>query len=222
MTSDGHKISNPKQQIAKATQLLKRKQKQLARKSKGSNNYEQTRIQLAKLHERIKGIKTNYYHNLSYWLVSEYDTIYMEDLNVSGMLKNRKLSRAIHEASWSRLATMIEYKCAWYGKTFYRINRWSPSSKTCSCCGYKQETMPLNVREWQCPVCNTEHHRDLNAAQNILRTGQVDLYGHQLSSQATGEQVAIPTALMKHISKIERSCDHNHMLKWGLSKPNDL
>jgi putative transposase len=207
ITSDGHKIANPKHQIAKATRLIKTRQQQLAKKQKGSKNYERKRVQLAKLHETITNIKRNYYHNLSNWLVSNYDAIYMEDLNVSGMLKNRKLSRAIQEASWSQLVTMIEYKCGWYGKTFYRISRWTPSSKTCSHCEHKLEKLPLSIRNWTCPTCNTDHDRDLNAAQNILRVGQMDLYGQQLTSQATGEGVEIPMALMKHIVKIEKSGD---------------
>lgn len=207
ITSDGDKLEHPKQQIAKAKRLRKRRQNQLARKQKGSNNYERTRQQMARWYEREVNVRANYYHNISNWLVSNYDAIYMEDLNVSGMMKNRKLSRAIHESSWSQLATMIEYKCSWYGKTFYRINRWTPSSKTCSSCGQKQQSMPLDVRKWTCPGCNTTHDRDINAAVNILRTGQQDLYGKQITSSATGEGVAIPTALMKHIDKIERAGD---------------
>lgn len=217
ITSDGHKFNHPQEQIAKAKRLRKRRQQQLARKQKGSNNYEKTRQQMACWYEREVDIRTNYYHNISSWLVSNYDAIYMEDLNVSGMVKNRKLSRAIYESSWSQLSSMIEYKCAWYGKTFYRINRWTPSSKTCSSCGHKQPSMPLNVREWTCPSCDTIHDRDVNAAANILHVGQQDLYGTQMTSSATREGVAIPTALMKHNDKIERS-EHSGSVDVGMEQ----
>lgn len=207
ITSDGHKLDHPKQQIAKAKRLRKRRQAQLARKTKGSNNWERKRLQVARCYEREVNIRTNYYHNISNWLVSEYDAIYVEDLNVSGMIKNRKLSRAIHESSWSQLSSMIEYKCAWYGKTYYRINRWCPSSKTCSSCGDKQEKMPLNIREWTCASCGSHLDRDVNAAKNILHAGQQDLYSTRITSRATREGVVIPGALWKHTSKIERSSD---------------
>lgn len=205
ITSDGHKFNHPQEQIAKAKRLRKRRQLQLARKQKGSKNYERKRVQMTKAYEKEVNIRTNYYHNISNWLVSNYDAIYVEDLNVVGMMKNRCLSRAIHESSWSQLTTMIEYKCAWYGKTYYRIGRWTPSSKTCNSCGHKQEKMPLNVREWTCGSCGSHHNRDINAAKNILHTGQQDLYNQKITSQAAGEGVEIPTALMKHIVKIERS-----------------
>jgi putative transposase len=204
-TSGGIKFQHPDKQILKAKGLLKRRQKQLARKTKGSKNYELKRVEVAKKYEQITNIKTNYYHNISNWLVTEYDAIYVEDLNVSGMLKNRKLSRAIHESSWSQLSSMIEYKCSWYGKTYYRISRWFPSSKTCSVCDNKLSELSLGTRSWTCSSCGTQHDRDINAAQNILQVGQVDLYGEQITSSATGEEVEIPTALMKYTGKTERS-----------------
>jgi putative transposase len=204
-TSCGIKFQHPEKQILKAKGLLKRRQKQLARKTKGSKNYERKRLEVAKKYEQITNIKTNYYHNISNWLVTEYDAIYVEDLNVSGMLKNRKLSRAIHESGWSQLSNMIEYKCSWYGKTYYRISRWFPSSKTCSVCDNKLSELSLGTRSWTCNSCGTQHDRDINAAQNILQVGQVDLYGEQITSSATGEEVEIPMALMKYTGKTERS-----------------
>lgn len=204
ITSDGVKFVNPNIQLAKTKQLLKKCQNQLAKKKKGSKNYEHVRLRVAKLHEKIVNFKRNYYHNISAYLISNYDSIYMEDLNVSGMLKNRKLSRAIHESSWSILQSMIEYKCNWYGKTFHKISRWTPTSKTCSCCGHKMADMSLGIREWTCPICDTSHDRDINAAMNIRHKGQMDLYG-RLLSDATTEKVEIPKALVKMTSKIERS-----------------
>lgn len=205
--SNGIKFVHPEQQLAKTKQLLKKQQKKLSRKVKGSKNYESTRIQLAKKHEQVTNIRKNYYHNISSYLVSNYDTIYVEDLNVAGMIKNRKLSRKIQESAWSTLSSMIEYKCSWYGKTYYRINRWTPTSKTCSCCGHKQESMGLDIRFWTCPSCGTEHDRDINAAVNIKNTGQKDLYNQVIPDATTGmgSKHAIPKALEKMADKIERS-----------------
>ena len=100
---------------------------------------------------------------------------------------------------------MIAYKSAWTGKTYHRINKWYPSSKTCSSCNYKLEKLDLETREWTCPNCGCTHDRDINAAKNILRVGQTDCYGEEIKSQATGDLGEIPMALQKMTSKIERS-----------------
>nr|QMP83500.1 MAG: putative transposase [Caudoviricetes sp.] len=206
ITSDGVKFVHPDKITQKANELLKQQQKILARKTKGSNNYELQRIKVAKLHEAIVNIKRDYYHNISNYLVANYDAIYMEDLNVSGMLKNRKLSRAIHGASWSTLATMIQYKCDWHHRTFHKINRWFPSSKICSHCEHKMESMDLSVREWQCPNCNTIHDRDHNAAVNIKNQGQLDLYDQIIpKQQGNWTSIYVPLVLQKLTNKIERS-----------------
>ena len=210
ITSDGHKCPNLKILAEKTNRLLKQQQKILARKTKGSNNYEQQRIKAAKKYEKITNIKHNVFHNVSNWLVTEYDAIYMEDLNVSGMIKNKKLSRAIHESSWSSLASMIEYKCNWYGKTFYKIDGWYPSSKTCSSCGHKMESMKLDIRGWDCPSCGTNHDRDINAAVNVKYKGQEDLYGLKIPTQhgnwdQNSAATKVPLVLQKLINKIERS-----------------
>lgn len=131
---------------------------------------------------------------------------YVEDLLSKNMLQNRKLSRAIHEAAWATLTGMISYKSSWSGRTYHRISRWYPSSKTCSSCDYKLEKLDLGTREWTCPNCGSFHDRDLNAAKNILRVGQIDCYGEELKSQATGDlELIIPLALQKITGKIERS-----------------
>lgn len=202
ITSDGFKLESPNKPIARTKRLIARRQRQLARKTKGSKNYEHKRKNIAGLHQQVTDYRTNYYHNISNWLVSEYDAIYVEDLNIAGMLKNRCLSRAIQDSAWAQLSTMIEYKCSWYGKTYYKINRWTPTSKTCSSCDHKLTQLSLNTRNWTCPACSTEHDRDVNAAKNILRAGQLDLYG---TSIATKEGVVIPTALMKYTTKTEKS-----------------
>ena len=206
ITSDGIKFVHPDKITEKTNQLLKQQQKILARKTQGSNNHEKQRIKVAKLYEAIVNIKKHYYHEISNYLVTNYDSIYIEDLNVSGMIKNRKLSRAIHSASWATLATMIQYKCDWNQRTFHKINRWFPSSKTCSCCGHKMDSMDLSVREWTCPKCDSVHDRDLNAAINIRNKGQLDLYD-QLLPHETGGMGLPPMSLQKYCTKNESSID---------------
>lgn len=204
--SSGVKFEHPQQMLAKAKQALKKEQRILARKTKGSKNRERQRIRVAKAYARVTRIRNEYYHILSKFLVENYDAIYLEDLNVSGMLKNKKLARKIAESAWSTLKSMVEYKAGYAGKTVHSINRWFPSSKTCSSCGHKMATMGLEVREWTCPSCGSEHDRDLNAARNILYQGQKDLYDTTQPSRATMEVGAsLPLALQKHSMKIERS-----------------
>ncbi len=173
--SNGMKIENPRW-FRENQSKLKRGQRQLSRKTKGSSSYEKQRLKVAKLHLKVANQRKWVYQNLSTWLVNNYDTICMEDLNVAGMVKNRKLAKSISDAAWSSLVSMISYKSVWYGRTFVKVDRFYASSKTCSCCGAKVETMALSVRKWTCSSCNTVHDRDLNAATNILNQGLVDLY----------------------------------------------
>jgi len=204
--SSGVKFNHPEKMLAKAKRALKKEQRILARKTKGSKNRDKQRIRVANAYARITRIRNEYYHLISKYLVDNFDSIYLENLNVSGMLKNRKLSRKISESAWSTLKAMIDYKASYAGKTVHSINRFFPSSKTCSCCGHKLDSMRLDVREWTCPSCNSFHDRDLNAAINILQQGQKDLYDVIIPSRATMEGgLSIPTALKKHVVKIERS-----------------
>lgn len=208
ITSDGLKFNRPTDlpYIAKTKQLLKVKQKQFARTKKSSKNHEALRLQVARLYSKITRQRNEYYHLVSRFLVDNYDSIYVEDLSSKNMLQNRKLSRVIHEVAWSTITGMIAYKSAWAGRTYHRINRWYPSSKTCSSCDYKLEKLDLGTREWNCPNCGEFHDRDTNAAKNILRVGQIDCYGEEVKSQATGDlELIIPLALQKMTSKIERS-----------------
>jgi putative transposase len=179
--SNGQAINNPKW-FRKNQAKLKKSQKHLSRKKKGSNRYNRQRIKVAKVHEFITNSRTYFLHNVSTALVNTFDLIVLEDLNVSGMLKNRKLSKSISDASWSTFVTMLEYKCNWYGKVLVKINRFFPSSKTCSSCGHKEDKMPLSVREWTCPFCGRQHDRDLNASINILKEGWRNLTDKELSS----------------------------------------
>lgn len=189
--------------VARTKQQIKKKQKQLARKQKSSKNYEKKRLQLARLCSRATCQRSAYYHDLSRWLIDSYDSIYLEDLNISGMLKNRSLSRAIHESAWSDLLRMILYKADWAGRTVHQINRFFASSKTCSCCGHENINLTLDKREWVCDNCHTHHDRDINAALNILQQGQIDIYTTSLISHEAAPPV--PTALMKLVTKTEKS-----------------
>jgi putative transposase len=207
VTSDGNRFTNPKDLIrmTKTTHRIKILQKRLAKKVGGSSNREKTRAKLAATHKRLTNQRNNYYHEISTWLVNTYDAIYMEDLNVAGMMKNRRLSRTIQESAWAILTGMIEYKCSWYGKTFHKISRFYPSTKTCSRCDYKLDTLSLSEREWTCPSCGSHHDRDHNAAINVLKQGQRDYYDTSLVRREAGNIVVVPTTLMKLSAKTERS-----------------
>ena len=179
--SNGQAINNPKW-FRKNQAKLKKAQKHLSRKKKGSNLYNRQRIKVAKVHEYITNSRTYFLHNVSTALVNTFDLIVLEDLNVSGMMKNRKLAKSISDAAWSTFTSMLEYKCNWYGKVLVKINRFFPSSKTCSNCGHKEDKMPLSIREWTCPSCGSNHDRDLNASINILKEGWKNLTDKELSS----------------------------------------
>ncbi len=143
--SNGMKIENPRW-FRENQSKLKRCQKRLSRKVKGSSNYVKQRLKVAKLHLKVANQRKWVYQNLSTWLIENYDTICMEDLNVKGMAKNPRLAKSISDAAWSSLVSMISYKSVWYGRTFVKVDRFYASSKTCSCCGTKVETMALSVR----------------------------------------------------------------------------
>jgi len=168
--STGEKVANPRHDDRE----LGRKRflsRSLARKKKGSKNRDKARIKLGKLNARVADRRLDNLHKLTTNLVRETQVIAVEGLNVSGMIKNRSLARAISDVGWGELVRQLEYKCEWYGRTLIKVDRWFPSSKTCSCCGYLLDDLPLSVREWQCPECGAEHDRDVNAARNVLAAG---------------------------------------------------
>ena len=171
ITSDGDVFEN-KHFLKKEEKKLKRLQRQLSRKVKGSNNREKQRVKIAKLFERMSNKKEAYIHYVVNELLKSYDTIFMEDLNVQGMLRNHHLAKAISEVGFSMFKEILTTKALDNNKQVISIDRFYPSSKTCSKCGYKKEDLTLNDRSWVCPNCGTKHDRDINAAVNILLEGK--------------------------------------------------
>ena len=170
ITSEGEVFNNLHFKKNK-TNKLKRLQKQLARKQKGSNNRNKTRIKLAKVYKKINDKKQYYLHYVSNTLINENQVICMENLNVKGMLKNHKLAESISEMNFGEFKRILEYKARWYNRKLVFVDKFYPSSKTCSHCGFKYKDLKLSDRFWTCPECNTLHDRDINAAVNILNEG---------------------------------------------------
>lgn len=172
--SNGKKYQNHKF-ILKYEKQLAKAQQYLSKKKKGSNNYENQRIKVAKIQEKITNCRNDLLHKITYELTNNYSDVFLEDLNVKGMQKNKYLAKSLVDCSWSKLISMLEYKGTWYGCKIHQINRWYPSSKTCSNCNYTLDSLLLNIREWDCPICHTHHDRDVNAAINILKEGKREL-----------------------------------------------
>ncbi len=170
ITSDGQTIANPKY-YARDEKKLAKAQRRHAKKKKGSKSREKARKKVARLHARIADTRRDFQHQVSTKLIRENQTICVETLNVKGMLKNHKLAKAISDVGWGGFVRQLEYKAKWYGRTLIKIDRWYPSSKTCSACGSILESLTLDVREWACPSCGVSHDRDINAACNILTAG---------------------------------------------------
>lgn len=171
ITSDGEVFEN-KHFFKKEEKQIKKLQRQLSKKVKGSNNRKKAQIRIAKLFERITNKKNAYIHYVANELLSYFDTIFMEDLNVQGMLKNHHLAKAIQEVGFYKFKETLINKALVNGKQIVFVDRFYPSSKTCSVCGYKKRDLRLSDREWVCPKCGTKHNRDINAAMNILLEGQ--------------------------------------------------
>jgi putative transposase len=168
--SDGTTYSNPRA-LKRNLGKIKRLQRIVSRRQKGSRNREKAVSQLAKAHARVTDIRTHTLHQITSELAKTKSVIVIEDLNVSGMMKNHRLAQAIGDVGLSEFKEQLAYKAVWYGSELVVIDRWFPSSKLCSACGTKMEKMPLHVRDWICPICNTQHDRDVNAAINILKKG---------------------------------------------------
>jgi putative transposase len=145
---------------------LKKKQRQLSRTQKWSANRNKARLAVARIHEKVSNQRSDFLHKLSTKLIRENQAVCIEDLNVSGMVKNHKLAQAISDCGWRQFRTMLEYKAEWYGRKVYVCGRFEPSSKTCTCWHINNE-LKLSMREWTCPKCGTRHDRDILAANNI-------------------------------------------------------
>ncbi|MEV0694158.1 RNA-guided endonuclease TnpB family protein [Streptomyces sp. NPDC050388] len=169
--STGEKIANPRHERKDRTRLAKA-QRNLAKKAKGDGaNRAKARRRVAKIHARIADRRRDRLHKVTTRLVRENQTIVIEDLAVHNMVKNRNLARAISDAAWSELRSMLEYKATWYGRKVIVVDRFLPSSRLCSHCGALAGSMPLHVRTWTCGGCGTTHDRDGNAAKNVLAAG---------------------------------------------------
>ena len=171
ITSDGEVFEN-KHFFKKQEKKIAKLQRRLSKKQKGSNNRNKQRVKIAKEFERLTNQKEAYIHSVVNKLLTYYDVVFMEDLNVQGMLKNHKLAKAIAEVGFYRFKQVLTDKANNNYKQVIEVSRYYPSSKACSQCGYKNKELTLNDREWTCPVCGTHHDRDLNAAMNILIEGE--------------------------------------------------
>jgi putative transposase len=197
-TSMGEKVKSPKP-LKKNLKRLAKAQRQLSRKQKGSKRREKAKKRVAKIHAKIGDTRLDFLHKLSTKLIRENQTVVLEDLNVSGLVKNRKLARAISDLGWRTFRTMLEAKAAMYGRKVRIINRWEPTSQKCSCCGFKGGKKELNVREWQCLNCGVTHDRDVNAAQNIkLAGGQSDSQNARGGSVRPASKLAVSGETRTH------------------------
>lgn len=185
--SDGKTYENIKVLKSKLKKL-KYEQKQLSKKQKGSNSRQKQKIKLSLVHEKITNIRKDYLHKVSTEIVKNHDIISVENLAVKNMMKNHKLAQSLSDVSLGMFYTMLEYKTKWNNKSFVKIDRFFPSSKTCSNCGWINQGLNLSIREWTCPSCNEHHDRDLNASKNILKQGINILSGYGIESDIKQKQ----------------------------------
>lgn len=176
--SDGSKFDNPKH-LANASKRLSAQQKIFARKQKQSKNHQKQKLAVARIYEKVRNQRLDLHHKITHKLICENQaTSYaLEDLGVKNMVKNRKLAKAIHDVGWGQFITLLTYKANWYGKNILKVNRFFASSKICSHCHHKLDSLPLSVRNWACPSCQTHHDRDINAASNIRKQALADALG---------------------------------------------
>ncbi len=203
VTSDGQRIANPRFARAKQ-QRIARWQRKLARKREAakaamglegkavpkgtriprSNNAAKMSKRIARIHASVRDARRDHLHKVSTQLIRENQTVCVEDLAVSNMVKNPRLARSISDVAWRELRAMLDYKAALYGRDLQVVSRWLPSSKRCSACGYTMESLPLKVRQWPCPHCGADHDRDVNAARNILAAGRAQQHAQHTAGLA--------------------------------------
>ena len=171
ITSDGEKFDNIRT-TKKYEDKLAKEQRKLSHKVKGSKNWNNQKIKVARIYEKIHNTRIDNLHKISHKLVSENQVIVSEDLSVSNMVKNRNLAKAISDCGWYELTRQISYKSDWNNRQYIKVDRFFASSQMCNCCGYvNKDTKDLSVRKWTCPQCGVIHDRDINAAINILNEG---------------------------------------------------
>jgi putative transposase len=170
VTSDGERIANPRHLERRAGNLA-RYQRRLARCQRGSANRAKARAKVARAHRKVRDARADFLHKTTTGLVRGHDLIAIEDLAVKNMVRNRRLARAISDCGWGEFRRQLQYKCERAGRRLVVIDRWYPSTKMCSACGFVLAELPLKARAWRCPSCRTRHDRDVNAAKNILAAG---------------------------------------------------
>jgi putative transposase len=185
-TSDGEKLENPRP-LVKYEQRLRIFQRRLSRKVKDGNNRKKAGFRVARLHAKIADIRRDSLQKFTTKIISENQAIFVEDLNVAGMVQNHNLAKHIADASFGEIFRELEYKAEWYGRTYLSVDRFFPSSRLCSSCGHLMDELPLSMREWECPSCGIHHDRDINAAINIKNAGQSLLKWKKLPGGAPGK-----------------------------------
>jgi putative transposase len=186
-TSQGEKLENPRP-LVRREKRLKGLQRRLSRKVKGGANRKRARLKVAKLHAKISDTRRDAIQKFTTKIISENQAIFVEGLNVAGMVQNHNLAKHIADAAFGEIFRELEYKAAWYGRTYFPLDRFFPSSKLCSSCSHLLDDLPLTVREWDCPACGAHHDRDINAAINIKRAGQ-----YMLKTTGSGARKVTPT-----------------------------
>jgi len=226
VTSAGRKVPN-KRLIKRAAANLRRKQKALSRKKKGSKSRHGARLQVARAHEKVRRARADFLHKLSRQMVNENQVITVEDLNVKGMMRNRSLAKSIGDCSWSTFVAMLAYKAERDGKAFVKCHRFFPSSKACNVCGHVTDSLPLNIRNWTCRHCGSEHDRDINAAKNIRDEGlRIWAEGYpapasggrvrrkQLAADASPSEARSPVLYGGEISQVPAATHHLETAAW--------
>ena len=201
ITSDGYKYKNNRYTKTYQTRL-KKAQQHLSRKKKGSNRSQTQKLKVARIHKKITNSRLDNLHKVSTELIKKYDVVFLEDLNIKGMIKNHKLAKHISDVSWSKFIELLTYKAEWNDKQIVKIDRFFPSSKTCNCCGYINQNLKLDIREWTCPSCHVKLNRDLNASKNILKEGYKIISSRTDDYRSGGEIRPLKNGTTDETSKI--------------------